>query len=285
MDTQEQFENVSNEAGSSLSREVLDDVVGMAWQRDAQAKVADSTSKKDSSEKEPLKIIENPSPNHSSRDGQPISSLVLHYTAEPEAQALRHLCDPKAGVSAHYLVGVDGTIWHLVDESEGAWHAGYSYWNGRNRLNPSSVGIEIANMGNEPFPEAQMKAVAALSKDIIQRNNISPTQVVGHSDIAATSKNHKIDPGWFFDWKGLAAQGIGIWPEPTQSDYEVSRNWSNAELKQKLIDYGYTAEAELPALIGAFQRHFQPEVQKTGKEGVADAETRARLAWLLRNKS
>lgn len=300
LDTTLQFEKSISNADDGLSSAVLDDVVGMVWQRDSQANAKGSVDSNTSVERaigdksasgkhldklEQVNVIDHPSPNYSSRNGQPIQSLILHYTAEPEAQALKHLCDPKAGVSAHYLVGVDGTIWHLVNESNAAWHAGYSYWDGRSSLNSSSVGIEIANMGNEPYPEAQMKAVEALSREIIERNNISPAKVVGHSDIAVTTKNHKSDPGWFFDWKGLASKGIGVWPQPEQIDYDSSRNWSDSQLKQKLIDYGYTSEADLSLLVGAFQRHFQPELSKTpNKVGVADTETRARLAWLLRNK-
>ncbi|MBX9693983.1 MAG: N-acetylmuramoyl-L-alanine amidase, partial [Cyanobacteria bacterium] len=149
-----------------------------------------------------------------------------------------------------------------------------------------SIGIEIANMGNEPYPEAQMTAVKELCKAILQENDIPADHVVGHSDVANTRRNSKIDPGWYFDWKSLADEGIGIWPTPEQVDYDTSRNWSDAVLKQKLDEYGYWSESELPSIVGAFQRHFQPEIGKTpSKIGIADAETKARLAWLLRNKA
>jgi N-acetylmuramoyl-L-alanine amidase len=296
-DTNQHFDNAANHEDGGFAKSVLEHVVGMVWHCDSQrhSERAHALGKSDeqyagkceaSSGNDQLKVIEHPSPNHASRNGDQIQSLILHYTAESEAVALQRLCDPNAQVSAHYLVGVDGTIYHLVDESEAAWHAGYSYWDGRSRLNSSSIGIEIVNLGNEPYPEAQMKAVEALCKDILQHNNdIPPSHVLGHSDIAVTSKNHKSDPGWYFNWKDLASKGIGVWPQPIQSDYDISRNWSDSELKQKLNEYGYSTEADLSTVVGAFQRHFQPEIFQTpNKIGIADAETRARLACLLRTR-
>jgi N-acetylmuramoyl-L-alanine amidase len=34
-----------------------------------------------------------------------------------------------------------------VPESELAWHAGISFWRGTNRINDTSVGIELENRG------------------------------------------------------------------------------------------------------------------------------------------
>ena len=141
--------------------------------------------------------------------------LVLHYTGMPSAAAaLARLCDPGAKVSAHYLVDEDGTVQALVAEQNRAWHAGVSFWRGATGLNDRSIGIEIVNPGHEfgyrPFPPAQMQAVRELCRGILARWPIPARNVVAHSDIAP---NRKQDPGELFDWRGLAAAGIGLWTD------------------------------------------------------------------------
>ena len=159
-------------------------------------------------------MIELPSPNFDSREGQEIDMLVLHYTGMKTAQeALDRLCDPAAKVSAHYVVDEDGTVYRLVAEENRAWHAGVSSWRGASNVNQRSIGIEIVNPGHEfgyrAFPKAQMETVAALCKGILSRHAIAARNVVAHSDIAPVRKE---DPGELFDWKGLAELGIGLWP-------------------------------------------------------------------------
>jgi N-acetylmuramoyl-L-alanine amidase len=81
-----------------------------------------------------------------------IKVLVLHYTADDFDSSLATLTDKN--VSSHYLIPAnppvpDGKprIWQLVPESELAWHAGISFWRGTNRINDTSVGIELENRG------------------------------------------------------------------------------------------------------------------------------------------
>ena len=46
-------------------------------------------------------------------------------------------------VSAHFLVRRDGAIVQFVATDMRAWHAGVSQWNGRDRCNDFSIGIEL----------------------------------------------------------------------------------------------------------------------------------------------
>ena len=191
---------------------------------------------------------QSPSPNFDERD-LPVSLLLLHYTGmQTGAAALERLTSAEAKVSAHYLVEEDGRIFQMVEESKRAWHGGVGFWRGISNINSASIGIEIVNKGHEwgyePFPQAQMAAVTALCQAILTRHNILPCDVIGHSDIAPIRKE---DPGELFDWKGLAAQGIGLWPQPTQQRATISQ----------LADYGYALEDETKTII-AFQRHFRP---------------------------
>jgi N-acetylmuramoyl-L-alanine amidase len=206
-------------------------------------------------------LIDLPSPNFNNRNA-PIDILLLHYTGMQSAQAaVDRLCDPKAQVSAHYVIDEDGTTYRLVEEEYRAWHAGVSYWAGTRDVNAHSIGIEIVNPGHEfgyrAFPFMQMQAVLTLAKEIVARHGIPPSRVLGHSDVAPLRKE---DPGELFDWRYLAENGVGLWPNPKPCA------WSDAEFLLKLGDYGYDLEGPLGtdapkarrAAITAFARHFRP---------------------------
>lgn len=73
-----------------------------------------------------------PSANHDNR----VQFVVLHYTSADEARSLQLLTHGE--VSSHYLIGDrSATVYQLVDESQRAWHAGDSQWDGRTWLNSS----------------------------------------------------------------------------------------------------------------------------------------------------
>ena len=146
------------------------------------------------------------SPNHGPREP---SLVVLHYTTNDDAEtAIRTLTNPQREVSAHYLIGRDGRIVQLVDEDRRAWHAGASYWRGTRDVNSASIGIELDNNGNEPFPAPQIDALLALLADLRKRYGIPAANVVGHSDVAP---GRKVDPGPRFPWHTLAEHGFGRW--------------------------------------------------------------------------
>ncbi len=196
--------------------------------------------------------------------------LVLHYTGmRSGAEAIARLRDPAAKVSCHYVVEEDGRILRLVPDARRAAHAGVSHWRGHAALNARSIGIEIVNPGHEwgyrAFPALQMAAVCELCLDILGRHPIPPRNVVGHSDIAPDRKQ---DPGELFDWQGLAANGVGLWPGADPAPV------AEDEARRLLGTIGYRTDLPLPVLLTAFQRHWLP-----GRaDGIADDATRARLA-------
>lgn len=215
-----------------------------------------------------MRVTDAPSPNHDDRpDGAPVDMLILHYTGmRSGAAAIDRLCDPAAKVSAHYMVEEDGRVFRLVPESRRAWHAGISHWRGASGLNARSIGIEVVNPGHEhgyrPFAALQMAALCDLCLGILARHPIPAWNVVGHSDVAPDRKE---DPGEFFDWEGLAAHGVGLWPR------EAGR--AGGDALRLLGTIGYRTDLPLPVLLRAFQRHWRP-----GRvDGVADTETLARL--------
>ena len=152
------------------------------------------------------------SPNFGERrDGARPSLIVIHYTAMATcAEARARLCDPAAEVSVHWLIAEDGTVEALVAEDMRAWHAGAGAWGAITDVNSHSIGIELANIGDAPFPEPQMAALEALLRDVMARWSIPPERVIGHADMAPERKS---DPGPRFDWRRLALAGLSVWPE------------------------------------------------------------------------
>ena len=214
-----------------------------------------------------------PSPNIEPRfRGLMPSILILHYTGlESVERSLDVLSRPDCKVSCHYVVDVDGRVVQMVAEEMRAWHAGVSSWHGETDINSASIGIEIQNpghaLGYPDFPDAQMRAVIALSQDICERHGIVPERVLAHSDIAPA---RKIDPGEKFDWARMAGEGVGFWlpPEPiTPEDAGIGLDADGpdvAEARRLLARYGYGVagvgplDAELGFVLRAFQLHFRP---------------------------
>ena len=220
-----------------------------------------------------LNVVERPSPNHAPRGDQPVDILVLHYTELPLQESLDILSDDRRDgrVSAHYVLAEEGTAYALVPEDRTAWHAGRSYWRGREALNATSIGIEIVNLHGDrhDYPAPQIAALIELCRGIVARHPaIVPRNVVGHSDIAP---QRKIDPGRRFPWKTLAAAGIGAWPRPGRP--------LDGDFQKGLQRYGYAPPVAVPPreIVKAFQRHFRP----SQVDGVADPETKTLLAGLL----
>lgn len=204
-----------------------------------------------------------PSPNHGDRRGQRPELVVLHYTGMANtAEARARLCDPLAEVSAHWLVHEDGRAEALVPEDRRAWHAGAGSWQGRDDVNSRSIGIEIANPGDRPFPARQMDAVVTLLRDIMARWQIGPEGVIGHSDMAP---GRKIDPGPRFDWQRLACEGLAL----------AGGMGADAPLVASLTRIGYPA-ADPDTRLAAFRLRFRPWA--TGPETEADRRAAAFVA-------
>ena len=231
------------------------------------------------------------SPNAEPRPrGRQPNLLLFHYTGMASAAAaIGWLSEPRSKVSCHYVIDERGEITQLVSEAMRAWHAGLSRWAGETDINSISIGIEIHNPGHASgypdFPAEQMRAVAALARDIVARWSIAPERVLAHSDVAPT---RKIDPGEKFDWAWLAEAGVGHWvsPAPVTEDCGLQLGDAGtaiAEVQDLLARYGYGVEAHgdfderTRAVVAAFQRHFRP----ARVDGCIDQSTITTLERLL----
>ncbi len=111
-------------------------------------------------------------------------------------------------VSSHVLIRRDGEVVQYVPFYLRAWHAGVSSYQGRERCNDFSIGIELEGVDDAAYEIMQYQVLAKL---IISLCNAYPTlsseRVVGHSDVAP---GRKTDPGDAFDWSRLHAM-IKAW--------------------------------------------------------------------------
>ncbi|MEO6154267.1 MAG: N-acetylmuramoyl-L-alanine amidase [Thermomonas sp.] len=204
-----------------------------------------------------------PSPNFDER--RPVI-IVLHATEQTSVeQSLHTLRTGNRGgkVSAHYLIGDDGHIFQLVDDSKRAWHAGGGSWGAITDLNSASIGIEIDNERGEAYTDAQIDSVIRLLDDLCTRLGIPRTQVIGHSDLAPA---RKVDPGARFPWKRLADAGFGRWPQGELVDPPADFDpW----LALAAVGYSLTDHA---AAVRAFHRHFRAQDDGDNPQAAFDAQ-------------
>ncbi|HEX3633657.1 MAG TPA: 1,6-anhydro-N-acetylmuramyl-L-alanine amidase AmpD [Casimicrobiaceae bacterium] len=154
------------------------------------------------------------SPNCDARpDGERISLLVVHNISLPPGEfggdaiigLFTNRLDPDAHadfgalaamrVSAHFLIRRDGSLLQFVPCALRAWHAGASSWQGRERCNDFSIGVELEGTDLLPYADAQYAVLGRLTRALRRRYPIS--DLVGHDQVAP---GRKTDPGSAFDW-------------------------------------------------------------------------------------
>ena len=160
-----------------------------------------------------------PSPNHDERPpGTRIRLLVVHSISLPPGKfggdaverlftnRLEHGEHPYfaqiAGlrVSAHFFIRRSGELVQFVPVDRRAWHAGVSCWQGAERCNDFSIGVELEGCDWKPFTARQYGALNRLTEAL--RQALPLEAVAGHSEIAP---GRKTDPGPRFDWSRYAA--------------------------------------------------------------------------------
>lgn len=123
------------------------------------------------------------------------------------------------GVSVHYIIDIDGTIYNLVPDSGRAWDSGAGAFSAKSKLNPGGeilkdmnshdISIMSINDGKSPLTAAQISANLALTNYLISMHHIPKENVVALGDWAV---GRHIAPGPYFPWEEFAKNGIGLWP-------------------------------------------------------------------------
>ena len=160
------------------------------------------------------------SPNHDLRPNDELPGLVVvhgislppnQFGGEGITQLFTNTLNPKEHpyyetiqglkVSAHALIRRDGTIIQYVPFHKRAWHAGLSEFEGREKCNDYSIGIELEGTDSTCYTASQYDALADLVKGLWSAYpSLKNKKIVGHNDIAP---GRKTDPGAYFMWSSL----------------------------------------------------------------------------------
>ena len=148
------------------------------------------------------------SPSNYPRTQRPawlIRKIVVHTAEGSYAGTISWFRNPRARVSAHYVVSRDAQVTQMVPLSRSAWHAG----NGA--VNRTSVGIEHEGYAGIPwmFGDAGYRASARVTAAIL-RSRVLPIDrrhVIGHNEVPDPNRkgrfggfDHHTDPGPNWDW-------------------------------------------------------------------------------------
>ena len=110
-------------------------------------------------------------------------------------------------VSSHLLIRRRGELVQYVPLHRRAWHAGISRFEGRERCNDFSVGVELEGEDHRPYTEAQYRRLIGLLRAVmVAYPGVTPQRIVGHCHVAP---ERKTDPGPAFDWQRLHAALAG----------------------------------------------------------------------------
>lgn len=106
-------------------------------------------------------------------------------------------------LSSHLLIRRDGECVQYVPFHRRAWHAGVSSYEGRERCNDFSIGIELEGTDDTAYEPEQYRELSRIIVQLCEAYpSLSRERVAGHSDVAP---GRKTDPGAMFDWHRLRA--------------------------------------------------------------------------------
>lgn len=166
--------------------------------------------------------------NYSSRNGNSIKYIILHYTGN-KGDTAKNNVDYFAGgdrnASAHYFVD-DNSIWQSVEENNSAWAVG----DGKGAYgitNQNSISIEMCCNSSGVISEKTETNALELVKYLMSKYNISISNIVRHYDAS-----RKICPNWSADnwsrwitFKNKLNETVEIKEEMNYSMYVFSKNW------------------------------------------------------------
>ncbi len=134
--------------------------------------------------------------------GGPWIDALFTNTLDPDAHP--YFADiHQLKVSSHLLIRRTGELVQYVPFHKRAWHAGVSSFEGRERCNDFSIGIELEGSDEEPYEPVQYNRLAEVIIALeLAYPGLGRARLVGHSDIAP---GRKTDPGPAFHWPHLLA--------------------------------------------------------------------------------
>ena len=208
------------------------------------------------------------SPNYNKRT-EKICKITPHHAAGVlTAESLAKIFSSKSrGASSNYVIGNDGKIILVVDESNRAWTSS-SAWNDQR-----AITIEVSNSktgGNWPISDAAYNSLINLCVDICKRNGIDKLEFTGDKNGSLTM--HKMFkatacPGPYLESKmpEIASKVNAILHPPVTKltaqqlaeNMKAGKYGNGAARKKALKELGYT-DAEIKAAQDIVNASYQP---------------------------
>lgn len=148
--------------------------------------------------------------NYSARSRRTIRRIILHTSEGSESSCVNWFKNPRARLSAHYLVSKRGRVTRFVPDMSIAYHA-------RNN-NSDTIGIENeGHASRNGWTTVQYETLARLVRALCDKYRIPKDRqhILGHNELRRSGKS---DPGRYFDWTRFMAlvrgSGRGTAPAP-----------------------------------------------------------------------
>ena len=106
---------------------------------------------------EPGEVLVAPGSTDLQRLREVVDLFVVHYDACGTSRRCFEVLQDLRGLSVHFLLDLDGTLYQTLDLRDQAWHAA--------EANPRSIGVEIAHVGAHPPADFEMQTAAWYALD------------------------------------------------------------------------------------------------------------------------
>jgi AmpD protein len=170
--------------------------INNGWLQESEHQLSDFFSPREAQDNISLLVVHNISLPAGSFGGNYITDLFLGKLDADAHPTFNEVAQMQ--VSAHCLIRRSGEVIQYVCFNDKAWHAGVSCFNGIEKCNDFSIGIELEGTDDIPYEAAQYKQLAKLAARLQQHYPlITNENIVGHCDIAPIRKT---DPGKVFNW-------------------------------------------------------------------------------------
>jgi len=169
-------------------------------------------------------------------------AVILHYVGIPNQKALavwnyfNNDCPRNMHYSsAHYIIDLNGDVYHAVPDDEVAWHCGssckdpasgriYTDWARKkfghfaddptkNSPNYCTIGIELCINAQGNFPIETITAAVDLTAKLLTENKLN-TEDIGHHKMVVGWKDCPLpwvkNPALFDDFKEMVAGKMGV---------------------------------------------------------------------------
>lgn len=127
-------------------------------------------------------------PNKQSNRIRP-EAIVLHHSDGSYLGGVEWIANPVSKVSYHVLIARDGRRTVFCNDTDRAWHAGISSWQGRKDLNSWSLGVSWeGNTYDRPLEDAAMDSAIEYLAPRMKKWGIPLNMVVTHQQVSPTRK-------------------------------------------------------------------------------------------------